>query len=404
MALDTSHIFTGLIGGKNISYDRLDYTIKGLENRLEFVDKLLQENDLFLQTYFDKYFVVNPTMWDATSYENNICKKLEQIATYLLAETPEKKSNLEYRFYTSERNFEQALKRELSLDKIVEDMSTSIDNTTPGDVMHFLIEQGRNQRLPKGIKVEDKDFNRQDELGHVLRQYKQLKDNLLDIKQRIIDGEYESKNGYTPNTTKLKYMINSIDGDMYDTKVSMLQPIELRDCANGSTVSCWDDVDFLNPVHVECFLKLTTSPTNFDSDLSMLLNYFNELLDSIKPQLNSKELEVLKILRWGIRRVDAINDALEIGFNQKQVRELYTITSEELNEIINKTVQLIMNAYEQHTRKFLDNKLKDSYMLKILPTKVCKTCGLEKTISSFHKDRNSHRTSCKTCNNASKKR
>ena len=400
MALDTSHIFTGLIGGKNIAYDRLDYTLKGLDNRLQFVDKLLEENDLFLQTYFDKYFVVNPTMWDAISHENNICKKLEQIATYILAETEEKKSNLEYRFYNDEKAFIKALKKEYSLDRIVEGMTSSVDNTTDGDVIHFLHESGKNQRLPKGIKVDSKDLERDDELGHILRQYMSLKTNLSDIRQRILDGTYEPKNNYTPNTTKLKYMIGAIDTDMYDVKSQILKPIELRACGNGSCVSSWDDVDFLNPVHVECFLKLTNSPTDFDSDLSMLLNYFNELYELVKPKLTYKEIEILKILRWGIKRVDKITETLELEYQKRQVKESYETTSDELYYIINRTVQMIMNVYEKDVQKYLNNRLKNSNITNVVPGKVCKKCGITKTLSSFNKRNDSsdgYRSVCKSC-------
>lgn len=400
MALDTSHLFYGKINGKNISYDKLDYNLRGLPNRLEFVKKLLEENDEFLQVYFDKYFESNPTKWDHISHDNNICQKLEQIATYLLTEIDEKKSTLEYRYYNNERNFQNALNKEYSLDKIIEDLSQAVSNTTDGDVIHFLMRGNGSQRVVKDVKVEPKDLKRQDEVGEILRQYDSLKQNLIKIRNQINDGTYETKNNYKPNTTKLRMMIRAIDIDMLDTKLKFDRPIQLKECLAGSTKSCWDEVDFLNPIHVECFLKLTCSDTNFDDDLSLLLNEFNDLLATAKKQLTDKENEVLDLFRWGIKRVDKINEMLKMGFDLGSIKELYTVTPEEVEGITKKAVNLIIQCYENKMQAYLDRCKEKGRLFEVVPSKVCKCCGKRKTLGSFPKHetaRDGHRNICNSC-------
>lgn len=400
MALDRSNVFFGKLKEKNIAYDKLDYDLKGLAYRREFIEGLLEDNKEFLEEYFDDYFKANPKKDEALSMDNNICMKLEQIATYLLAEAEEKESSLEYRFYNDIRNFEKALRRESSLDKIVEDMSGSVGNFTEGDVIHFLVSGSSDKRLPKGMKVTDKDFNREDEVGQILREYKQYKEDLVRIKEKVGRFEYEPKGDYIPNTFKLKKMISSIDDDIYQTKYKLDRPIEFKQPISGSCVSSWDEVDFLNPIHVECFLKLTNNPLDFDSDLGMLLHYFNELFESVKTNFTDKELEVIKVLRWGVKRTDKINETLEVGFNTRQVRELYTITGQELTEIINKAVRLIMKAYESDMKNFLNKNRDKGNLFNVAKNKECIKCGERKTLSSFEKhptSRDGYRNVCKCC-------
>lgn len=399
MALDNSHMFLSTIGNKNIAFQKIDYDIKGIVERIEYTEQLLDCYKDFLEQYFDKYFKYNPNKDQALSNENNVCNKIEQLATYILSEVPEK-NKLEYRFYSDEKNFEKALRKELSLDKFVQDMTSSISNFTEGDVIHFLSRQKEDQAVDSTIKITKKDLERQDEVGNILRQYQQLKDNLMEIKSKVLEQNYQTANGYVPNTTKLKYMINSVNADMLDVKVKLDRPITFKSPLRGSCVSCWNEVDFLNPIHVECFLKLTNSPTDFDSDLSMLLNYFNDLLKQVEKQLSPKELEVLKVLRWGHRRVDKINEVMALGFKMKQVKELYEVDADELTQIINKVVSMIITEYKKDMTRYLNSRKDESILFDIVPSKVCKCCGQRRTISSFAKKsdmKDGYRNICKRC-------
>ena len=399
MALDTSHMFLSRINGRNISYDKLNYNIQTLEGRLEFCKQLLSKNDEFLQVYFDEYYLANATKWDYLSHENNICKKLESIATYILSQVPDK-AKLEYRFYNGEKNFDNVLRREYSLDRIIEDASKSVQNQTDGDVIHFLKREENSWYLPKTIKIEKKDLKRQDELGEKLRQYETFKQMLINKKNelsklKVVDGKVTKW-----NTTKLKYMIGAIDNDMVDLKVQCIKPIVFNDTLKGSTKSCWNDVDFLNPVHVECFLKLNVSSHNFDDDLSMLLNYFNEILMKVMPELSYREKEVLRVIRWGIKTVEKINETLLIGYNHGQVKEQIVIDKEELNLIISHIVTSFINKYHKDVQCYLNSRRDQSILFDIVPTKVCKCCGKRKTLNSFVKKKDmkdGHRNKCKQC-------
>lgn len=399
MALDTSHMFLSKINGKNISYDKLDYTLSGVENRLKFVEKMLEENDEFLQEYFDKYYLANATKWDYLSHENNICKKLESMATYILSQVPEK-SKLEYRFYNGQKNFENVLKKDYSLDRIIEDASKNIDNQTDGDIIHFLQRDENAWYLPKTVKVESQDLKRQDEVGEILRQYDSLKNELIEKKNELSKLRYVNGKLTKWNTTKLKYMIGSIQNDMLECKIQHDKPIVFNDTLKGSTKNCWDEVDFLNPVHVECFLKLDISSSNFDDDLSMLLNYFNKILKKVMPKLTYEETKVLEVIRWGIKRVEKINETLEIGYENHSITKLIQVDKDSLNFIISKIVTLFIKEYHKDMAKYLETRRDKSILFDIVPTKVCKSCGKTKTLTSFVKKKDmkdGYRTKCKEC-------
>ena len=399
MTINKTHMFLSKINGKNISFDKIDYTIHGLVPRLQFVTQLLNKNEEFLKNYFDDYYCSTPSKEDYLSHRNNICNKLESLGTYLLSQVPEK-AKLEYRFYNGQKNFENVLRKEYSLDKIIEDASQCVQNHTDGDIMYFLHNDDNVWYLPKTIKITCEDLERKDELGELLRQYSRFHKMLVDKKKYEQTYDLTTKKSAQWNTTKLKYMIGSVQTDMIDLKVQTLKPITFINCLKGSSKSYWDDVDFLNPIHVECFLKLDCSDTNFDDDLSLLLNYFNKKKKKIIPELSYKEKQVLKILRWGIRSVDKINDALQVGYNRSQIKELFVIDAKELNFIISNIVLKFINKYEQDVQTYLDYRRDNSTLINLIPTKTCTCCKKTKPLSSFTKKKDmkdGHRNQCRRC-------
>lgn len=404
MAIKTSHNFLTKINGKNISFEKLDYAISGVENRMNYVKKIIEENDEFLQEYFDNYYIANPSNNECLSHNDNICTKLESMATYILSQVSEK-SKLQYRFYNGQKNFDNVLKKEYSLDKIIEDGSKNVSNQTDGDIMYFLKREENSWYLPKNVKITQKDFERQDELGQKLREYNEFKENLVKLKNelsllRCVDGKITKY-----NTTKLKYMIGAVQNDMLDMKIQYDRPIVFTNTLKASCKNYLEDVDFLNPVHVECFLKLNVSCSDFEDDLSMLLRYFNEILEKVLKKLSYEEKEIIKVVRWGVKSKENVNKCLKIGYENKQISKLIQLKDDELPSLISKVVSMFMIEYSKDMRRYLDFKKENSILFDVVPNKVCKRCGKRKTLSSFVKKKDmkdGYRNECKQCINEGK--
>ena len=83
MSFRCEHIFTGLIEGKNITQVRLDYSVEGIQERIDKIESILKEYDNFLMQYFDKHFLSTVSKYDELSLDNNISKRLETFADYI---------------------------------------------------------------------------------------------------------------------------------------------------------------------------------------------------------------------------------------------------------------------------------------------------------------------------------
>ena len=119
MSFRCEHIFTGLIEGKNITQVRLDYSVEGIQERIDKIESVLKEYDNFLMQYFDKHFLSTVSKYDELSLDNNICKRLETFADYILNQV-KKEDKIEYKFYSDYRDFEKEIKKELNLETVTD--------------------------------------------------------------------------------------------------------------------------------------------------------------------------------------------------------------------------------------------------------------------------------------------
>lgn len=369
MSFRCEHIFTGLIEGKNITQIRLDYSVEGVENRIIEVQKILKEYDLFLQEYFDKYFLSVVSKYDELSLSNNICLKIENIADYILNQVP-KEEKIEYKFYSDSRDFEKEINKELNLESV-----TDICN---GDnILHFLLEKGKNYKKSKEIIITANDYNRNDYLGQILNEYKVYKEYLKELKKI--------------GTAKQKYYCNknmsSVNLDMLYCKEHLdgIFGINLRNPLSDSEKPNFDDIDFSNLHHIECMLKSSKSCMDFDNDYSMQLNYFKELYKKVYKNLNYKEKNICKILSWGNSSVTKINDCLRIGYDSNNIKELFEVDTLELKRIIYKICKMIANEHEKSLKRFLNLNYERGTYKTIIKTKVCSKCKKEKPLSNFWK-------------------
>lgn len=369
MSFRCEHIFTGLIDGKNITHIRLDYSIEGVEDRIIAVENILKEYDKFLQEYFDNYFLSSVSKYDELSLSNNICLKIENIADYILNQVP-KEEKLEYKFYSDYRDFEKEINKELNLESVT-------DRTNGENILHFLVESGRNFKKTKEVVITESDFNRDDYLGEILNQYRTYREYLKQLKKI--------------GTAKEKYYCNknmaSVNSDMVYCKEHLdgIFGINLRNPLSDSEAPNFDDIDFSNLHHIECMLKSSKSCMDFDNDYSMQLHYFKQLYKNVYKHLDYKERNICKILSWGNSSVTQINDILKIGYESNNIKELYQVDSGELKRIIYKICKMIANEHEKSVQQFLNLNYDKGTYKTMVKTKVCSKCNKEKPLSNFWK-------------------
>ena len=107
--------FKGKLNGKKIEdfTKQLDYSIENTEDRIELVRDILypdgELDDYFAQYFFGEadesgkkrnYFKVELNKTDPLSEDNNVCKKLEQMANYILFCDKDKNENTNYNIMT----------------------------------------------------------------------------------------------------------------------------------------------------------------------------------------------------------------------------------------------------------------------------------------------------------------
>lgn len=387
MSFRCEHIFTGLIEGKNITQIKLDYSVEGVQNRIKEVEKILKEYDKFLQEYFDNYFLTAVSKYDELSLNNNICLRLENIADYILNQVP-KEEKLQYKFYSDYRDFEKEINKELNLESVT-------DNVNGENVLHFLIENGKNYKKSKEIVITEKDFKRDDFLGDILNQYKTYRDYLKELKKIGTPKEkfYCNKNMASINSDML-YCKEHLDG---------IFGINLRNPLSDSEVPNFDDIDFSNLHHIECMLKSSKSCMDFQNDYSMQLHYFKELYKKVYKHLDYKEKNICEILSWGNSSVTQINDILKIGYESNNIKELFQVDTAELKKIIYKICKMIANEHEKSVEKFLKANYEKGKYKKFVKTKVCSKCGVEQPLSNFWKRETSKDGTMNICKSCYKK-
>lgn len=367
MSFRREHIFTGLIDGKNITQQKLDYSVVGVEQRIDNIQKILEQYDYFLMEYFDNYFCSNASKYNKLALNNNICNKLDTFSDYILTQVP-KEDKLEYKFYSDYRDFEREINKELNLEMV-------IDNKDGDNILHYLIESGKNYKKCKDIVLSENDFLRHDYVGQLLNQYKAYKDILSDLKKNgtTIQKYYANKN-ISLVTKDMIYCKENLDG-IFGTN--------LRNGLKDSEKPSFDDIDFFNLHHIECLLKSTKSELNFDEDYSMHLNYFNDLFKKIYNELSQKEKEICTVIRWGNSSVTQVNDTLKIGYETNNVKELYQVDSDELKRTIYKICKKICNEHKKSLQSFLDLNYHKGNYIQYVKTKKCSKCGNVIPLSNF---------------------
>lgn len=411
MALPVKN-FYGKIDGKTI-YDfsrKLDYGIDSQQERIKYVDELINTKrefkkplpdtyfeELFIQEYdeaidkdkcyfdeeLDKYVTYEDYVnkygreslhdgkrhtgknvshvklclntSDGIYSETNIARELEKMADYILYAPDGERINktTEYNFYTEEK-FKERLKKDMNLEgtlsKSGEDDDERID---------FLIRKGNNYKLETKQKFQKKDL-KDEELKDVIvpyyRERERLSNLISDIKSGRNKDKYSLKEIYMMGN-----QIKSLNKDLVDVKDQIKGTIYFKQPLPDEGKIDYDEFDFFNEKHIEGLLSINPR-CDLQDDLACLTNDIQYLIS--KCNFSDVELDIIDMMR---NNYDVAGIGEELGCKYQTVQS-----------VINKIIKKIINKYE--------DIYEDWYYLNISKGKYkkCSKCGEIKIANERH--------------------
>lgn len=333
-------IFRGRLDGVTVAdiSKQINYNIDDEKGRMECVENIL-ENTKFFDEYFDKHFDVHIGMDDSSLSENNVCKLLEEMGTYLLnsAEEKERRKNeeeeaREYKLHANPLQFQAEVNKEKNL----EEFNVTGSNNGEENVLHFLKDK-KNVKVSKRQRIKPSDLKRDDELGHILSDYDQF---LQKITQRIKQMKADKENGVY-NVDKGKRFIltrtkSELNKDMIDIKNMLLGVF-------GYNMSCSNEggsYEFTNEQikSDEVFRNLLRmlnkkEDARIDSDLFHIFLDVENVIHKAKQlnKLTSNELVILSGVMEGLRDCDI---ARENGWSNAYVNQQLRRTTKKLIKLL----------------------------------------------------------------------
>lgn len=312
MAFSTRHKFDGEINGFNIKDIKLDYKKETLAERMEEVLGIINDtkkDDLGLfEKYVDEHYLASVSKNDEVSTNNDIFKKSEQLANYLLGskEIREERQNTKYKFYTNEEEFKLRTKKENSLE------GKTVGSQTLEEVIHFLLTKKGNHKLEKKQNLANvrKSISDETYVGKVLKNY----DELYRITEDILKGN--KPNDKQINRYILTRTMKGLEDDMIDSH-DMLKGTfgkVLRNQLHDTTETNWNAIDLTNQKHIRPLLFVNKTKITPDDDLAFIVYDLNKVIKRMfkegkeykestgkikKGSLNETHLKLIQMIRQG---------------------------------------------------------------------------------------------------------
>ena len=275
----------------------MDRTLDNYEERKKCIESTL-DGTSFFEEYFTNYYNVNASQNDYLSLENNVCKVLENYASYLLnSKDIDDEESQQYKFYYDESTFRRAVNKDIKY-----------DDKSP-EVIDFLLANQSNYKKAKDQKIISSDLKRNDYLGDVLRDYQTYIDvldnsNMQAYRRNRLKGEVQRDmilakdallrvHGYN-----LRYFSESTKPDLEVFDFADFN--QLKGYTMEGVESRYAKVDGL--------LRMKFNG-DFQNDFQCILYDLDTLID--KTKLTEKERECLNYFRNGLTNTK-ISDILGI--------------------------------------------------------------------------------------------
>ena len=275
----------------------MDRTLDNYDERKACIENTL-EGTSFFEEYFTDYYNVNASQNDYLSLENNVCKVLENYASYLLnSKDIDDEESQQYKFYYDESEFMRAINKDVKYDDKGQ------------EVIDFLLANQSNYKKAKDQKITAADLNRNDVVGDVLRDYQSYVDllnnsNMQSYRRNRLKGEVQRDmilakdallrvHGYN-----LRYFSESTKPDLEVFDFADFN--QLKGYTMEGVESRYAKVDGL--------LRMKFNG-DFQNDFQCILYDLDTLID--KTKLTEKERECLNYFRNGLTNTK-ISDILGI--------------------------------------------------------------------------------------------
>ena len=334
-----NNYFKGKLDGVTVSElsRKIDYGKVHEDERKACVDNILGDTEFFVE-YFDNHFDVHLSMEDDILSENNVCKLLEEMGTYLLNSEEEKKrrneeDKIEYKFHANPLQFQAEVNKERNLEEFnVNDSENGEEN-----ILHFLETNKRNSKNLKKQTIKPCDLEREDEVGRILCEYASFLDSITtrirNLKSDIENGKENADKGKRFILTKTK---NTLQEDMINTKDILLGVFgyNISSSNEGSSYS-FEGNELNNEEIFREIIRMSSNKekTRLDSDLfHIFLDVENVIRKAIKlDKLTGNEKIILKGVSEGLRDCDI---AREHGWSEPYVNQ-------QLRRTVRKLIKLL---------------------------------------------------------------
>lgn len=301
----------------------MDRTLDNYEERKKCIEETL-EGTTFFEEYFTDYYNVNASQNDYLSLENNVCKVLENYASYLLNSKDIDDEETEvYKFYYDESEFMRAINKDVKYDE------------KGPEVIDFLLANQSNYKKAKDQKITSSDLKRNDYLGDVLRDYQTYIDvlnnsNMQAYRRNRLKGEVQrdmilSKDALLRvHGYNLRYFSES-------TKPNL----EVFDFVDFNQLKGYS-VDGVDPHYskVDGLLRMKFNG-DFQNDFQCILYDLDILIE--KTKLTDRERECLNYFRNGLTNV--------------KIGDIINITSQSVGQSIDSAIKKVnKKAFELQWR------------------------------------------------------
>ena len=301
----------------------MDRTLDNYDERKACIEDAL-EGTSFFEEYFTDYYNVNASQNDYLSLENNVCKVLENYASYLLNSKDIDDEETEvYKFYYDESEFMRALNKDVKYDDKGQ------------EVIDFLLANQSNYKKAKDQKITAADLNRNDVVGEVLRDYQSYIDllnnsNMQAYRRNRLKGEVQR------DMILAKDALLRVHGyNLRYFSESTKPNLEVFDFVDFNQLKGYS-VDGVDPHYskVDGLLRMKFNG-DFQHDFQCILYDLDILIE--KTKLTERERECLNYFRNGLTNV--------------KIGDIINVTSQSVGQSIDSAIKKVnQKAFELQWR------------------------------------------------------